>query len=226
MRTLLHIVNLMRNRVTRSLYGQLNNEQSNERVMFDCRTVKNRMTGSLCSFALLRPTERTEIFMKSIIQIPRIPLFNEIEEPQSYAIYIFGTDNRLLQDADTFGDALARYLNEYGITQDMFARMTGISQCTISRYLKNERKIRQRYLCAVCIALRLHPFRQRHLFFKSDNLIPGTYGFKNQADYILCDYLNGCAYNESYTLMAYNDRMKKLGLKPLTSLTSDMEGGK
>ena len=55
--------------------------------------------------------------MKSIIQIPRIPLFNEIEEPQSYAIYIFGTDNRLLQDADTFGDALARYLNEYGITQ-------------------------------------------------------------------------------------------------------------
>ena len=28
--------------------------------------------------------------MKSIIQIPRIPLFTEIEEPQSYAIYIFG----------------------------------------------------------------------------------------------------------------------------------------
>lgn len=50
--------------------------------------------------------------MKTIIQIPRIPLFTEIEEPQSYAIYIFGTDNRLLQDADTFGDALARYLNE------------------------------------------------------------------------------------------------------------------
>lgn len=89
--------------------------------------------------------------MKSIIQIPRIPLFTEIEEPQSYAIYIFGTDNRLLQDADTFGDALARYLNEYNISQDMFARMTGISQCTISRYLKNERKIRQRYLCAVCM---------------------------------------------------------------------------
>ena len=147
--------------------------------------------------------------MKSIIQIPRIPLFTEIEEPQSYAIYIFGTDNRLLQDADTFGDALARYLNEYNISQDMFARMTGISQCTISRYLKNERKIRQRYLCAVCIALRLHPFRQRH-----------------QADYILCDYLNGCAYNESYTLTAFNDRMKKLGVKTLTNLTSDMEGSK
>ncbi len=226
MRTLLHTVNLMRNRVTRSLYGQLNNEQSNERVMFDCRTVKNRMTGLLCSFALLRPTERTEIFMKTIIQIPRIPLFTEIEEPQSYAIYIFGTENRLLQDADTFGDALARYLNEYSITQDMFARMTGISQCTISRYLKNERTIRQRYLCAVCIALRLHPFRQRHLFFKSDNLIPGTYGFKSQADYILTDYLNGCAYNESYTLTAYNARMKKLGMKPLTNLTSDMEDGK
>ena len=164
--------------------------------------------------------------MQSIIQIPRIPLFTEIEEPQSYAIYIFGTDNRLIQDADTFGDALARYLNEYGITQDMFARMTGISQCTISRYLKNERKIRQRYLCAVCIALRLHPFRQRYLFFKSDNLIPGTYGFKDQTDYILCDYLNGCAYAESYTLTAYNDRAKKLGLKPLPRLPYDMERGK
>lgn len=147
MRTLLHTVNLMRNRVTRSLYGQLNNEQSNERVMFDCRTVKNRMTGLLCSFALLRPTERTEIFMKTIIQIPRIPLFTEIEEPQSYAIYIFGTDNRLLQDADTFGDALARYLNEYSITQDMFARMTGISQCTISRYLK----MREQYGSGICV---------------------------------------------------------------------------
>lgn len=79
--------------------------------------------------------------MKTIIQIPRIPLFTEIEEPQSYAIYIFGTDNRLLQDADTFGDALARYLNEY-------------------------------------------------------------------------------------TLTAYNARMKKLGMKPLTNLTSDMEDGK
>ena len=164
--------------------------------------------------------------MKTIIQISRIPLFTEIEEPQSYAIYIFGTDNRLLQDADTFGDALARYLNEYSIAQDMFSRMTSISQCTISRYLKNERTIRQRYLCAVCIALRLHPFRQRHLFFKSDNLIPGTYGFKSQADYILTDYLNGCAYNESYTLTAYNARMKKLGMKPLTNLTSDMEDGK
>lgn len=85
--------------------------------------------------------------MKSIIQIPRIPLFTEIEEPQSYAIYIFGTDNRLLQDADTFGDALARYLNEYNISQDMFARMTGISQCTISRYLK----MRGRYGSVTCV---------------------------------------------------------------------------
>ena len=57
-------------------------------------------------------------------------------------------------------------------------------------------------------------------------LIPGTYGFKSQADYILTDYLNGCAYNESYTLTAYNARMKKLGMKPLTNLTSDMEDGK
>ena len=64
------------------------------------------------------------------------------------------------------------------------------------------------------------------IFFKSDNLIPGTYGFKSQADYILTDYLNGCAYNESYTLTAYNARMKKLGMKPLTNLTSDMEDGK
>ena len=73
--------------------------------------------------------------MKTIIQIPRIPLFTEIEEPQSYAIYIFGTDNRLLQDADTFGDARARSLHDYNITQYMFSRMTCISQCTRSRYL-------------------------------------------------------------------------------------------
>ena len=151
--------------------------------------------------------------MMNDLHTPQILLFSEQEEPQSYEIYVYGTDDLVEQHKDN-------------ISQDMFARMTGISQCTISRYLKNERKIRQRYLCAVCIALRLHPFRQRHLFFKSDNLIPGTYGFKNQADYILCDYLNGCAYNESYTLTAFNDRMKKLGVKTLTNLTSDMEGSK
>ena len=38
-------------------------EQSNGRVMFDCRTGIFRMTGLLCSFADFRPTERTEISM-------------------------------------------------------------------------------------------------------------------------------------------------------------------
>lgn len=74
--------------------------------------------------------------MSSNILIPRIALFSEIEEPLDYKVFVYGTKNSLMIDADTFGDALARYLKEYNISYDMFARMTGIGKGSISRYLK------------------------------------------------------------------------------------------
>ena len=83
--------------------------------------------------------------MSSNILIPRIALFSEIEEPLDYKVFVYGTKNSLMIDADTFGDALARYLKEYNISYDMFARMTGIGKGSISRYLKNTRQIGQKY---------------------------------------------------------------------------------
>jgi len=88
--------------------------------------------------------------MSSNILIPRIALFSEIEEPHDYKVFVYGTNNSLMIEADTFGDALARYLNEYNISQDMFARMTGIGQGSISRYLKNTRQIGQNEMLPFC----------------------------------------------------------------------------
>ena len=164
--------------------------------------------------------------MSSNILIPRIALFSEIEEPLDFKVFVYGTKNSLMIDADTFGDALARYLKEYNISYDMFARMTGIGKGSISRYLKNTRQIGQKYLCAVCIALRLHPLRREYLFSKSDNVIPGTYGYNGLAAHIIRNYLDGCAFSEKYTLEACNKRLIEIKAKPLTKLTSITEGSK
>ncbi len=84
----------------------------------------------------------------------------------------------------------------------------------------------QKYLCAVCIALRLHPLRREYLFSKSDNVIPGTYGYNGLAAHIIRNYLDGCAFCENYTLDACNKRLIEIKAKSLTKLTSITEGSK
>lgn len=102
--------------------------------------------------------------MNTVIHTPQISLFSEQEEPQNYEIYIYGTGDFNKLHHDSFGLALDRYLREINISQKMLSRLTGIAPSTISRYLSGKRNIRYDYLCAVCIALKLHPSRQRHLF--------------------------------------------------------------
>ncbi len=153
----------------------------------------------------------------------QIAVFSDKQKLQSYEKYIFGTNNNLQKRTDTFGDALDRYMKEYNIDQKMLAEMTGIAQSTISRYIKNQRTITRKYLCAVCIALRLHPYRQEHLFGLSKRSMPGKSGYSDQVEYIIRDYMNGCAYNEKYTLLDCNDKLLASGAKALTSLHSNKE---
>ena len=72
----------------------------------------------------------------------------------------------------------------------------------------------------------LHPLRREYLFSKSDNVIPGTYGYNGLAAHIIRNYLDGCAFSEKYTLEACNKRLIEIKAKPLTKLTSITEGSK
>lgn len=100
--------------------------------------------------------------MMNDLHTPQILLFSEQEEPQSYEIYVYGTDDLVEQHKDSFCLALCRYLDEIHISQKTLARLTGIAPSTLSRYLSGKRKMQYDCLCAVCIALRLHPCRHRY----------------------------------------------------------------
>lgn len=164
--------------------------------------------------------------MNTVIHTPQISLFSEQEEPQNYEIYIYGTGNFNKLHHDSFGLTLDRYLREINISQKMLSRLTGIAPSTISRYLSGKRNIRYDYLCAVCIALKLHPSRQRHLFTLMRYAMPCETSICRQSEYIIRAYLDGCAFNVRYNLTACNERLRSIRSKPLTSLTSDKEDSK
>lgn len=52
------------------------------------------------------------------LHTPQIPLFSEQEEPQSYEIYVYGTDDLVKQHKDNFCLALCRYLDEIYISPE------------------------------------------------------------------------------------------------------------
>ena len=79
--------------------------------------------------------------MMNDLHTPQIPLFSELEEPQSYEVYVYGTDDLIEQHTDSFSLAIGRYLGEIGISQNMLSKVTGIASSTLSRYLSGKRKI-------------------------------------------------------------------------------------
>lgn len=157
------------------------------------------------------------------LHTPQISLFSEHEEPQSYEVYVYGTDDLNEQNKDSFCVALCRYLDEINISQKTLARLTGIAPSTLSRYLSGKRKMQYDYLCAVCIAIRLHPFRQRYLFSLLLYAMQGDQDYRKADKNIIRAYLDGCAFDKRYTLTACNEQLKAIHTKPLTNLTSAKE---
>lgn len=78
--------------------------------------------------------------MMNDLHTPQILLFSEQEEPQSYEIYVYGTDDLVEQHKDSFCLALCRYLDEIHISQKTLARLTGIAPSTLSRYLSGKER--------------------------------------------------------------------------------------
>ena len=160
------------------------------------------------------------------LHTPQISLFSEHEEPQSYEVYVYGTDDLNEQNKDSFCVALCRYLDEINISQKTLARLTGIAPSTLSRYLSGKRKMQYDYLCAVCIAIRLHPFRQRYLFSLLLYAMPCDQDYRKADKNIIRAYLDGCAFDKRFTLTACNEQLKAIHTKPLTNLTSAKEDEK
>lgn len=119
--------------------------------------------------------------------------------------------------------ASAWHYVEINISQKTLARLTGIAPSTLSRYLSGKRKMQYDYLCAVCIAIRLHPFRQRYLFSLLLYAMPGDQDYRKADKNIIRAYLDGCAFDKRYTLTACNEQLKAIHTKPLTNLTSAKE---
>lgn len=141
-----------------------------------------------------------------------------LEDPQDFAFFIYGTSDSETQTSDTFSLALNRYLREAKIKSNMLSKMTGIAKSSISRYLSGKRSITPDYLSAICIAIRLHPARQRHLFALMEYSMPGENDFIKPKAYIVRSYLDGCAYNCKYSLISCNQRLCSIHEKPLTKL--------
>ena len=152
-----------------------------------------------------------------------IPLFSDKEEPQDFDVNVFGSNEPSDKEKDTFRKALKRYLTDYNVSPTQLAELTGISRTSIYYYLSDTRQISFRYLCAICIALRLHPSGQRHLFSLAGYLMPDERGNTRQISYILRNHLDACAFLESFSLAACNDRLKAIGERPITKLIFQKE---
>lgn len=160
---------------------------------------------------------------------PRIPLFSECKEPHNYDIYVYGSNDPLDMERDTFSAALSRYLENGGvagkkISARRLSALSGTSKTSIYYYLRSQRGITYDSLCALCIALRLHPIRQKHLFCKAHIMMPTDEPYPNQRDKIIRSFLDSCAFQEEYTVCACNARLIANGFEPLSHLISGKEG--
>ena len=90
-------------------------------------------------------------------------------------------------------------------------------------YLLGVRRITYETLCAICIALRLHPVRQEHLFRKAHIMMPCDEPYPSKRDRIIKYYLDNCAFIERCTVIACNEELTANDCDALNELTSDKE---
>ena len=148
----------------------------------------------------------------------------DCEELTRYEIEVFGTTDHAAQLKDTLPIVISRYMAEAKIGTNKLSRLTGIPKATITRYCNGTARYKEDYLCAICIALQLKPAKQRHLLgtlrhYLRDGIVEHTI-----RSYIVREYLDGCFYDDSLTVISCNDRLKANNEEPLTNLTSETEG--
>ncbi len=165
---------------------------------------------------------RTEVHFMATYNNPQPSLKNNGGKTD-YELLVYGTHDLAEQLNDTFGSALRRYMKACGIGTNKLARITGIPKSTLSRYTHGEGKFKKSYIYAIFIALRLRTCQQRHLLVLIERTMPDECGKNRNRAYIIREYLDGCYYDDKYTVAALNRLLGSKGYKQLTPLISDKE---
>ena len=162
--------------------------------------------------------------MESTYKNPQVKLNTNRGSKTDYDNVIYGTRSLRKQLKDTVGAAISRYMEEKEIGTRKLSRLTGIPKGTISRYRNGTAKYNPDYLCAICIALELRPCRQRHLFDMLDWKMPNERGKNRNRACIIREFLDGCFYDNSYSVALCNQRLVDAGEMSLTPLFPPKEG--
>ena len=145
-------------------------------------------------------------------------------EYQNYVIFSGVHDNKInilehqeiaIDRIDSFEYALKMYMKTRNINVRKLAQLTGWNPCSVSRYCSGKREMKWENLCVICIALRIPPYQQRHLFSLSHLVMPDGGITHDTREYIIRSFLDGCAYAKEYTLEKCNEMLKEHGFKML-----------
>ena len=195
--------------------------------MFDCRTGIYRMTGLLCPFAFSVRRKGRKLWAKRN-QLLAFHYSVNAKSRKNKTLYIYGSENTAEKEQDCFAKALSRYMSDSGpdnkkVSARKLHILSGVSKSAIYYYLLGVRRITYETLCAICIALRLHPVRQEHLFRKAHIMMPCDEPYPSKRDRIIKYYLDNCAFIERCTVIACNKELTSNDCDALNELTSDKE---
>lgn len=145
------------------------------------------------------------------------------EELTRYEREVFGATDYSIQCEDTLPNTISRYMEDAKIGTNKLSRLTGIPKATITRYCNGTAQYKEDYLCAICIALRLKPVKQRYLLGRLRHHLRDGIVEHTVRSYIIREHLDGCYYDDSLTVISCNERLRANGELPLTKLTSERE---
>ena len=182
------------------------------------------MTVLLCPFEFFRPTGKDGDTMDYTYTIRHELPDTDCQELEKYELEIFDTTDPAEQLKDILPAIITRYMEEAKVGTNQLSRLTGIAKGTITRYCHGTAQYKEDYLCAICIALRLKPAKQRHLFQSIRLQLRDGIAEHTARSYIVREYLDGCYYDSSLTVISCNDRLIANKANPITKLSSEMEG--
>lgn len=129
------------------------------------------------------------------------------------------------EEEETFLTMLNAYIKDKNVGNNQLSKMTGISKGDISKYLNGKKPVSKEHLCLICIALRLMTCQQKHLFDLLKKPMPCSIGKPDEYEIIVKHYMDGCYYNENYTVSGLYDRLGNIGQPLPTILPSSKKGG-
>ncbi len=156
--------------------------------------------------------------MQSGYQTPQNLLASGVENHVDFEQLIYGTNDVVKQLNDTFRNALNRYMSDSGIGTKKLSKLTGIAPSTITRYCNDTGRLTADHLYAICIALKLKPCQQRHLLVLAELVMPDERGGGKKRAFIIRDHLDGCSFDERFTVASCNQQLRIIQCPPLTTL--------